>query len=130
VFDPPLGNVSLRIPAQDLAPAKEDSMHYQIVFMTASSMDEAEGIAEALVDRSLAACVNIIGSCRSVYRWNGDIVKDNEVLLLAKTKRENFEAIVSMVTELHSYDVPEIIATDLMQLSDGYAGFLRDVLGA
>ena len=44
--------------------------------------------------------------------------------------RENFEAIALAVTELHSYDVPEIVATDLTQLSDGYAGFLRDVLGA
>jgi periplasmic divalent cation tolerance protein len=124
------GDSSLRIPAHDFVQAKEDSMHYQIVFMTASGMDEAEGIAEALVDRSLAACVNIIDSCRSVYRWKGKIVKDDEVLLLAKTKRENFEAIVRTVTELHSYEVPEIVATDLTQLSDGYAGFLRDVLGA
>ena len=105
-------------------------MDYQIVFMTATNAEEAERIAGVLVDRSLAACVNIIDSCRSVYRWKGEIVKDNEVLMLAKTKRENFEAIAQLVKELHSYDVPEIVAADLTQLSDGYAGFLRDVLGA
>jgi periplasmic divalent cation tolerance protein len=102
---------------------------YQIVFMTASDVNEAERIAEALVARSLVACVNIVAACRSVYRWKGELVKDNEVLIIAKTKRGNFEAIVAVVTELHSYDVPEIIATDLTSLSDGYAGFLNDVLG-
>jgi periplasmic divalent cation tolerance protein len=98
--------------------------------MTASSVEEAEGIAEVLVERSLAACVNIVCPCRSVYRWKGEIVKDDEVLMLAKTKRDNFEAIAQAVMELHSYDVPEIVAADLTQLSDGYAGFLRDILGA
>ena len=104
-------------------------MDYQIVFMTASNADEAQSIAEALVERSLAACVNIVDACRSVYRWKGEIVKDNEVLLLAKTRRDNFDAVARVVTDLHSYDVPEIIAADLTQLSDVYAGFLRDVLG-
>jgi periplasmic divalent cation tolerance protein len=104
-------------------------MDYQIVFMTASNMDEADRIAETLVTQSLAACVNVLGGCRSVYRWKGEVVKDDEVMMVAKTKRDNFTAIVDAVTEIHSYDVPEIIAADLTNLSDGYAGFLSDVLG-
>ncbi|UCH85658.1 MAG: divalent-cation tolerance protein CutA [Candidatus Latescibacterota bacterium] len=103
-------------------------MSYQIVFMTASGMDEAQRIAEKLVEQSLVACVNIVDACRSVYRWEGEIVKDNEVLMLAKTSEENFQAVAELVNEIHSYDVPEVIAADLTQLSDGYSSFLRDVL--
>ena len=102
---------------------------YQIVFMTAANREEADRIAEALVTEGLAACVNIVSDCRSVYRWKGQLVKDGEVLMIAKTHRDTFEAIVKRVTELHSYDVPEIIAADLTALADGYKGFLKDLLG-
>lgn len=104
-------------------------MDYQLVFMTASGMKEAEQIAEALVGGSLAACVNILDGCRSIYRWKGKLVRDDEVLMIVKTRRQNFDAIVETVTKLHSYDVPEIIAADLASLSDGYLGFLKDSLG-
>ncbi|MEJ2722695.1 MAG: divalent-cation tolerance protein CutA [bacterium] len=104
-------------------------MDYQLVFMTASGMDEAERIADVLVNGSLAACVNIVGGCRSIYRWKGELVRDEEVLMIAKTRQRDFDAIVDAVTGLHSYDVPEIIAADLANLSDGYAGFLKDSLG-
>ncbi len=102
---------------------------YQIVFMTASSEDEAERIALALVEGGLVACVNIIDKCRSIYRWQGETMKDSEAMMFAKTRRENFDEIVRVVTELHSYDVPEIIAVDLTALSQGYGAFLRDTLG-
>lgn len=102
---------------------------YQVVFMTASSVEEARRIARTLVEEHLAACVNVVGSCRSVYRWKGEIVEDEEAMMFAKTRRDKFEEIVRRVTELHSYQVPEIIAVDLESLSDGYAGFLRGALG-
>ena len=101
---------------------------YQIVFMTASSGDEAERIALALVEGGLVACVNIVDKCRSIYRWKGETVKDGETMMFAKTRRENFDDIVRIVSELHSYDVPEIIAADLSILSPGYSAFLRDTL--
>jgi periplasmic divalent cation tolerance protein len=102
---------------------------YQLVFMTASSVEEARRIAKALVEEHLAACVNVVESCRSVYRWKGEIVEDNEAMMFAKTSRGNFGALAERVTELHSYEVPEIIAVDLESLSGGYEGFLRDTLG-
>jgi len=102
---------------------------YQIVFMTAANAEQADRIAAALIEENLAACVNVVGSCRSIYRWKGEITKDNEVLMLAKAKRDDFDAIVRKVTELHSYEVPEIIAVGLESLSEGYGQFLRDVLG-
>ncbi len=102
---------------------------YQIVFITAPSMQEAETIAETLVNESLAACVNIIEGCRSIYRWQGELQRDDEVLLLAKTERGRFTALEKRVTSMHSYDVPEIIAIDVPSLSDGYRRFLEDALG-
>lgn len=102
---------------------------YQLVFMTASSVEEAQRIAKALVEEHLAACVNVVESCWSVYRWKGEIVEDNEAMMFAKTSRGKFDALTMRVAELHSYEVPEIIAVDLESLSESYAGFLRDALG-
>ena len=102
---------------------------YQVVIMTASTREEAEIIAEALVADGLAACVNIIEGIASVYRWKGETVRDKEVLMLAKTHRDRFKDIEKRVSELHSYDVPEIIAVDLAAAAEGYRGFLEDLLG-
>jgi periplasmic divalent cation tolerance protein len=102
---------------------------YQIIFMTAPGPDDAERIATTLVEERLAACVNVLSSCRSIYRWMGEMVKDDEVLMLAKAKRRDFEKIAQRVKELHSYDVPEVIAVDLESISESYRSFLVDVLG-
>jgi periplasmic divalent cation tolerance protein len=102
---------------------------YQIIFMTAPGPDDAERIATTLVEERLAACVNVLSSCRSIYRWMGEMVKDDEVLMLAKTRRRDFEKIAQRVKELHSYDVPEVIAVDLGSISESYRSFLVDVLG-
>ncbi len=103
-------------------------MSFLAVFITASSADEADRLAGALVEESLAACVNIVGACRSVYRWEGKVVRDDEVLLLAKTSRDRFPELERRVRELHSYDVPEIIGVELAEVSGEYGDFLRDAL--
>lgn len=102
---------------------------YQIVIMTASSPDEAERIATALVEDGLAACVNIVPACRSVYRWRGEMVKDEEAVMFAKTRRDKFEQVVRKVSALHSYEVPEVIAVNLESFSESYGRFLSDALG-
>jgi periplasmic divalent cation tolerance protein len=102
---------------------------YQIVIMTASSRDEAERIATVLVEEGLAACVNVVPQCRSVYKWKDEIVKDDEAMMLAKTRRDRFEDVVRRVTALHSYEVPEIIAVSLESFAESYGRFLGDVLG-
>ena len=102
---------------------------YQITFMTAANTTEAQKIATALVERGLAACVNVIDSCRSIYKWEGKIVDEGEVLMIAKTKRADFTRVEQTVTDLHSYSVPEVIAVDLAAVADGYRGFLKDLLG-
>ncbi len=80
------------------------------VYMTASSADEAERIAAALVEERLVACVNILGPITSVYRWQGAVQHDAEVALVAKTRASLFDAVSARVRLLHSHEVPCIIA--------------------
>ena len=101
---------------------------YQLVFMTASNSEEAGKVARALVEEGLAACVNVLEGCRSIYRWKGKVVDEGEVLMLAKTNRKQFSQLERRVRELHSYDVPEIIAVDLKDISPGYLKFLEETL--
>lgn len=82
----------------------------QIVLTTAGSKQEAQKIAQALVERRLAACVNISGPIESVYRWKGEVESAQEWLLLVKTSAAAFENLQNAIRELHSYELPECIA--------------------
>lgn len=70
----------------------------------------AEDIARHLVDNRLAACVNILAPCRSIYRWQGSVETAAEVPLLVKTSRERYPSLEAAIRDLHPYEVPEIIA--------------------
>jgi periplasmic divalent cation tolerance protein len=85
-----------------------------MVLITVGSLEEADKIAQALVERMLAACVNIIPSITSVYRWQDEVQRDSEVLLVVKSRRDVFEHLARWVKELHSYETPEIIALPIM----------------
>jgi periplasmic divalent cation tolerance protein len=99
------------------------------VFMTAPNEDEAAGIARALVEARLAACVNMVKNVRSVYSWQGNIEDEAEVLMIAKTRKGLFEALSEKVRELHSYEVPEIIALPLIAGSEEYLKWIRESTG-
>lgn len=71
---------------------------------------DAEGIARALVERGLAACVNVVPGVTSVYRWQGAVEREQEQLLVIKTTRERFEELRRALLELHPYEVPELVA--------------------
>jgi periplasmic divalent cation tolerance protein len=101
-----------------------------VVLITVSNDGEGTRIAAALVNEGLAACVNIVPAVRSIYRWQGQLEYDDEVLLVAKSSRAMFDRLRERVEALHSYDVPEVIALDLDHASPGYAAFLRDGLAA
>jgi periplasmic divalent cation tolerance protein len=79
----------------------------RIVLTTVGILDKAEDIAAALVERRLAACVNIIGPIRSIYRWKGAIEREHEYLLLIKTTTEQASALATAFAELHPYELPE-----------------------
>lgn len=99
---------------------------FLVVLVTASSNEEAELIAEALVGERLAACVSIAGPVRSVYRWEGVVERSDEQLLIIKTRGAVFEALAERVRELHSYTTPEVIALPIEAGSASYLGWLRD----
>jgi len=95
-----------------------------IVFMTAANAEEASRIAELLVRRKLAACVQILPEMKSIYVWKGEVQREREVLLLAKTTRANFERLEHEVRTIHSYETPEIIAVPIEAGSEAYLKWL------
>jgi periplasmic divalent cation tolerance protein len=100
------------------------------VFITAPTEDMAAAIARALVEARLAACANIVKDIRSIYTWQGKVQDDREVLMIVKTRRDLFNALLTKVKELHSYEVPEIIALPIVAGSEDYLKWLRESTGA
>lgn len=100
-----------------------------VVFMTAPKEEEAVKIARALVEARLAGCVNILKNIRSVYRWEGNIEDEKEILMIAKTKKKLFKSLEKKIKELHSYSVPEVIAVPVSAGSADYLKWLTDVTG-
>jgi len=98
-----------------------------VVLMTAANREEAGRIAEDLVSARLAACVQILPEIQSIYRWQGEVVSELEILLLAKTTKDQFDDLVSRVTAIHSYETPEIIALPITTAAEPY---LKWVLGS
>ena len=96
-----------------------------VVFMTAANGEEATRLADMLVGAHLAACVQILPEMESIYRWEGKIERQSEILLLAKTTREKFEELEREVRALHSYDTPEIIAVPVTTGSAPYLQWLN-----
>ena len=97
-----------------------------VVFMTAANGEEATRLAEMLVGAHLAACVQILPEMESVYRWQGKIERQSEILLLAKTTRTKFAELEREVRALHSYDTPEIVAVPIVMGSAPYLQWLKD----
>jgi periplasmic divalent cation tolerance protein len=95
-----------------------------IVLSTCGDEAEALKLARAVVEARLAACVNIMPPVRSIYRWEGKIESAEEFLLLVKTTDDRFAALREMITALHSYDTPEIIALPIVDGSEKYLAWL------
>ncbi len=85
-------------------------MKVYLVYMTAADAAEAERVGKALVERRLAACVNILDSIRSLFWWDGVVKNEGETAFVAKTPEDRLDALIAAVKELHSYDVPCIMA--------------------
>ena len=94
--------------------------------MTAPDRNEASRIAELLVNSRLAACVQILPEVQSVYRWKGEVERNTEILLLAKTTSDKFDELDRAVREIHSYDTPEIIALPVNAASESYLNWLLE----
>jgi len=102
----------------------EEKSEAIIVLMTAANRGEAERIAEMLVHKRLAACVQILPEMQSVYRWKGEIQREAEFLLLAKSIRDRFEDLEREVRAIHTYETPEIVALPVTAGSEAYLRWL------
>jgi periplasmic divalent cation tolerance protein len=98
----------------------------RIILSTAGSEDEARKIAHNLVERQLAACVNIVPGIESIYRWHGKVESNQEWLLLIKTTAARFDAVQKAIRELHSYDLPECIAVSIDEGSAEYLNWIGE----
>jgi periplasmic divalent cation tolerance protein len=94
----------------------------RLVLTTCGSLEEARSIAHALVERQLAACVNLVPQIESVYRWQGKVETATEWLLVIKTTAEAFTRLREALSDLHSYEVPECVA---IAIEDGSAAYLE-----
>ncbi len=101
---------------------------YYMVFNTCPDATIASEIATALVEKNVAACVNIVSGVRSIYRWEGKLETSEECLLLIKTRRDCYSALEEMILALHPYEVPEIIALPLEAGLAAYLGWIDAAL--
>lgn len=97
-----------------------------LVLTTAGSKEEARKIGRALVERLLAACVNVIPQVDTIYRWEGEIEEAEEWLMIVKTTRAAFERVRDAIHELHSYDVPECISVPIENGALAYLNWLGE----
>jgi len=102
----------------------------RIAFTTAASAEQARCLAQALVERRLAACVNIVPGLTSIYRWQGAVEEAPETLLIIKTTSELLLAVEATLRELHSYDVPELLALNIESGSSPYLAWMFNSVGS
>ena len=103
-------------------------MSFMIVIMTAPNKQEAANIVRALLEERLIACANILDSVNSFFWWKGKIEEEKEVLVIMKSQKNLFKKLSKTVTELHSYDVPEILALPIVESSSAYLDWMKACL--
>ena len=99
---------------------------YQLVLCTCPDQDSSQAIAEHLIDQNLAACVNILPGIESVYSWQGKREKAQEHMLFIKTTQHVYEELEKTITELHPYELPEVITVTIENGSAGYLKWISD----
>ena len=97
-----------------------------VVMTTASSQEEGSRIARALVDRRLAACVNVVPGVISTYRWKGAVHTEPEWMLVIKTRADRFDAVRLAIRELHSYELPELVMVDVAAADPAYLAWIDE----
>ena len=101
-----------------------------VVYCAVPTREAGEAIAEAVVGERLAACVNLLPGVRSVYRWKGEVQRDDEVLAVMKTTAGRFEELRARVCALHPYELPEVLAVPAVAGHAPYLAWVRDETGA
>lgn len=96
-------------------------MHYRLVYTTFACKEDAERVADILLDKHLIACANIFPGICSMYRWQGKKHKEQEIAMIIKTRQENFSAIEEAIVSEHPYETPCVLC---LNVSEGHKGFL------
>ena len=97
-----------------------------VVFTTCGSEEEARKLAAALVEKRMAACVNITAPVTSVYRWKGSVEEAKEWMLIIKSRRERFDELRMVLESAHSYELPEVLAIPVVDGSPNYLAWVED----
>ena len=105
-----------------------DKNNFILVITTVSSETEAKKLGQALIENKLAACVNILPSITSIFRWEGKISAETELIIIAKSHQKLFPMIKEMILSIHSYDVPEIISLPISSGSEEYLKWIEQEL--
>lgn len=100
-------------------------MSYIMVYCTVDTLENSKRIANTLLETNLAACINIIPSICSIYKWEEKVVEDSECLLLIKSKKELFDKLKETIESTHPYTVPEIIGVDIAYGSEKYLEWIE-----
>jgi periplasmic divalent cation tolerance protein len=95
-------------------------MEFIVIYCTVPNKKEGREIARKLVERKLVACVNIIDNVESIFSWDGELSEAKEAMLMIKTKKELFDKIQFIISDMHSYNVPEIVALPIVLAEDTY----------
>lgn len=96
-----------------------------VVLSTFPSIEKAAEVADTLVDERLCACANLIPGLTSIYRWQGGVARDGEVLAVMKTTRARYDELATRLAALHPYDVPEILALSAVDGARAYLDWVR-----
>ncbi len=100
----------------------------EIIYTVCSSSQEAKSIGKILIQEKLCACVNIIQGMESIYFWEGEIIEDNEVILLIKTTLNHFDQISRKIKELHSYKVPCVFSLQAKNVNKDYLNWMKNYI--
>lgn len=100
---------------------------HTVTFVTIDTEEHAKTLANALVENEVAACVNIVAGVRSIYRWEGRLCDDGELLLVIKSRQNLFERMSAVIRQHHPYSVPEIISLPIVAGSESYLAWIDGV---
>jgi len=99
-----------------------------LAYITTANKEDARHIGKVLVEKKLAACVNILDGMQSIYWWEGKIEEADEAVLIAKTSEEKVETLIAVVKSLHSYSVPCVLTLPILSGNPDYLKWLADSL--
>lgn len=108
--------------------AETDTTRDVLIVLVTCPKNEAESLATKLLEEELIACANIVPAVLSVYKWKGEVAKDEESLIVMKTTARFYDRLEARVKELHSYELPEVLALSVERGSDAYIQWVKESL--